>query len=167
MTNEFLEANTAISKFVTFILMLLLFIILFQLGSGLLQYMFGPNYNPYLIDGMVVSNIQTIISADPNLKLGSRPQVPIYRSIDAPQGIEYTWNVWFVINNVTGIENSLIFSKGRNSAPSSTDTQNGLVTTIENSGKYVGVSPGLFLEHDAAHNVNTLIECFAIIVVLC
>jgi hypothetical protein len=37
MTQEFLNSNTAISKFVGFFLCLLLFIILYQIGMGLIQ----------------------------------------------------------------------------------------------------------------------------------
>ena len=144
MTQDFLTANTAISKFVSFVLCLLLFIILFQIGAGFLQYFFGPQYNPYIINGMVPSNIQTVISANPNVK----EAVPIYRSVDAPQGIEYSWNVWFIVNDNKSQQNSstlnttiapggqLIFSKGTRP-----------LTNINNNIQqdYVGVSPGLFL----------------------
>jgi len=95
MTLEFLNANTAISKFVAFILYLLLFVILFQIGSGLLQRFLGPQYNPYIINGMVASDKTTIISTNPNVKNSK----PVYRSVDENQGLEFTWNVWFFINS--------------------------------------------------------------------
>jgi hypothetical protein len=95
MSIEFLNANTAISKFVSFILYLLIFVILFQIGAGLLQRFMGPKYNPYIINGMIASDKTTIISSNPNTK----KSVPIYRSLDENQGLEFTWNVWFFINS--------------------------------------------------------------------
>ena len=150
MTQDFLAANTAISKFVSFILMLLLFLILFQLGTGLLQYMFGVQYNPYILNGMVPSSILTVVSANPNMK----NSVPIYRSVDAPQGIEYTWNVWFIVQKKTIIgKNYLIFSKGKNSSNRSTATQNGLIASVDKD--YINVSPGLFLSETTNLNKTT------------
>ena len=150
MTQDFLAANTAISKFVSFILMLLLFLILFQLGTGLLQYMFGVQYNPYILNGMVPSSILTVVSANPNMK----NSVPIYRSVDAPQGIEYTWNVWFIVQKKTTIgKNYLIFSKGKNSSNRSTATQNGLIASVDKD--YINVSPGLFLSETTNLNKTT------------
>jgi len=127
MTQEFFSANTAISHFVNFMLCLLLFIIILQVGSQYIMYLFGPQHNPYIINGMVDSNIQTVITANPNL----RDSVPIYRSIDQPQGVEFSWNVWFFVNDSTVIkqENALIFSKGQNKLNQS----------------FLGVSPGLYL----------------------
>ena len=144
MSNDFLTANTAISKFVGFVLCLLLFIILFQIGAAALQYYFGVQYNPYIINGMVPSNIQTVVSANPNIK----ESVPIYRSVNAPQGIEYSWNVWFIVNDNTSQQTTsslnttiapggqLIFSKG-------TKPPTNINNNIQQD--YIGVSPGLFL----------------------
>lgn len=134
MTQEFFNSNSAISKFVGFFLCLLLFIILFQIGMGLLLKMFGPSYNPYVINGMVSANREMIVNTNPNIK----DSVPLYRSIDQPQGIEFTWNVWFVINNNTKMTDSdsyTIFSKGKapvnksySSANNSASRANSIVT---------------------------------------
>lgn len=105
MSLDFLNANTAISKFVSFILFLLLFVILFQIGAGLLERFMGPKYNPYIINGMTASDKTTVISSNPNIA----NSVPIYRSIDQNQGLEFTWNVWFFINSE--ITNNLILNK--------------------------------------------------------
>jgi hypothetical protein len=134
MTEEFLTANTAISKFVSFFLCLLLFIIIFQVGMGFLKNMFGASYNPYIINGMVASDVLTVVPSNPNV-VGS---VPIYRSVDANQGLEFSWNVWFMINQAgTGVSNNRIFSKGLVG-------QNNLsYTNAEN--EFLNVSPGLFV----------------------
>ena len=91
------------------------------------MYLFGPQYNPYIINGMVDSNILTTISANPNL----RDSVPVYRSMDQTQGVEFSWNVWFFVSDTGKMSsnNSLIFSKGKSNT----------------SDPFLGVSPGLYL----------------------
>jgi hypothetical protein len=74
------------------------------------------------------------VPSNPNV-VGS---VPIYRSVDANQGLEFSWNVWFMINQAgTGVSNNRIFSKGLVG-------QNNLsYTNAEN--EFLNVSPGLFV----------------------
>jgi hypothetical protein len=164
MSIEFLNANTAISKFVSFILFLLIFVILFQIGAGLLQRFLGPKYNPYIINGMVSSDKTTKISSNPNISAA----VPIYRSIDKTQGLEFTWNVWFFINSeitnnlfsgtvgpVNASHGYRIFSKG----PSG---DNGL-NTSDTDKDSLNICPGLYLKrvnNDIQLNIilNTFVE---------
>jgi hypothetical protein len=140
MTQDFFTANTAISHFVTFMLCLLLFIIILQVGSRYITYLFGPQYNPYIINGMVDSNIQTVIAANPNIH-GS---VPIYRSIDQNQGVEFSWNVWFFVKNSNELKtktNALVFSKGKSISPGQ---------------QFLGVSPGVYLNAPNLPTVNVM-----------
>jgi len=148
MTEEFLTANTAISKFVGFFLCLLLFVILWEIGMGFIQNIFGANYNPYIINGMVASDELTVISSNPNI-VGS---VPIYRSVDKNQGLEFSWNVWFLMNKAgtTGITNNRIFSKGL-------DSQNNLSYISPTSEpEYLNVSPGLFISTMDSNNNKSM-----------
>jgi hypothetical protein len=165
MSIEFLNANTAISKFVSFILFLLLFVILFQIGAGLLQRFLGPKYNPYIINGMIASDKTTIISTNPNIV----SSVPIYRSIDQNQGLEFTWNVWFFINSevtnnlfsgtvapVNSTYGYRIFSKGPTKDV-------GLNTpTIDTKNKdSLNICPGLYLKKvDNNIQLNILLNTF-------
>jgi hypothetical protein len=144
MTQEFLTANTAISNFVTFMLCILLFIIIIQVGAKYIMYLFGPQYNPYLINGMVSAQEQKIISANPNIS----ESIPIYRSVDQTQGLEFSWNVWFIIQDVLkeiSEPNNVgtIFTKGLQNA----------------NNPYLGVSPGLFLRRATVDNayINELV----------
>ena len=109
-TNEFAESNTAITKFVFIIIMLLLFVLFFQLGSWLIQYFLGASKTPILLNGMVSANKLKKISVNPN----DTDSIPIYRSINEDQGIEFTWNVWFFVDklNTNNPSYSRIFSKG-------------------------------------------------------
>jgi hypothetical protein len=75
-----------------------------------MQSFLGSSKQPTLLDGMVAANKITKISVNPNTK----NSVPIYRSINEDQGLEFTWNIWFFVDSVN--ENnpsySRIFSKG-------------------------------------------------------
>ena len=135
MTEEFLTANTAISKFVGFFLCLLLFIIIWQVGMGFIKNLFGASYNPYIINGMVASDVLTIVSANPNIE----NSVPIYRSVDENQGLEFSWNAWFMISSPLDIAaNNRIFSKGGLIDDSS-------LNYVGQNPEFVNVSPGLFI----------------------
>jgi hypothetical protein len=144
MTQEFLTANSAISKFVGFFLCLLLFIILFQIGMSFMQSLFGASYNPYIINGMVASDVLTVVSSNPNVS-GS---VPIYRSVDENQGLEFSWNVWFMVSDAkTGITNNRIFSKGL------INQDNLIYKPLEyDESEYLNVSPGLFISSSVDTN---------------
>ena len=137
-TDEFFNSNTAISKFVVFFLSLVLFVIIFQIGMSLIHRFISPNENPYLIQGMVKSDRQKMININPS----QQNSIPIYRSVDKGQGIEYSWNVWFAADNEVSIQtNSRIFSK----SPPTTDNYNNSYMTGGIAKKFVNSSPGLFL----------------------
>jgi len=140
-TNQFAESNTAITKFVFIVILLLLFVLFFQLGSWLIQYFMGANKNPILLNGLVSANKLRKIVVNPN----EPESVPIYRSINEDQGIEFTWNVWFFIDTLhpSNPTYSRIFSKGSENGNLSlsipTDCIDDSCRNIFNS------SPGLFI----------------------
>lgn len=136
---QFEQSNTAISKFVFIILMLVLFIFLFQVGVSLIEKYHGPNRTTILIDGMVSSDKTNTISSNPNVDESK----PIYRSINQAQGLEFTWNVWFYIDEINKLNTSKyqrIFSKG-----SGAEQQLSLNPNISSDSKILTSSPGLFV----------------------
>lgn len=140
-TNQFADSNTAITKFVFIVILLLLFVLFFQLGSWLIQYFMGANKNPILLNGLVSANKLRKIVVNPN----EPESVPIYRSINEDQGIEFTWNVWFFIDTLhpSNPTYSRIFSKGSENGNLSlsipTDCRDDSCRNIFNT------SPGLFI----------------------
>lgn len=140
-TGQFAESNTAITKFVFIIILLLLFVLFFQLGSWLIQYFMGASKNPILLNGLVSANKLKKISVNPN----ETESIPIYRSINEDQGIEFTWNVWFFIDslNPRSPAYSRIFSKGSENGSLTlsrpTDCMDDSCDNIFNN------SPGLFI----------------------
>lgn len=127
VVQEFMQANSAISKFVAVVLSILVFYILFNIGVHLMSKIFMPANDAKVVDGLIPSNTQIIVSANPNITAS----VPILRSVNQNQGLEFTWNFWYFIKDVTTLTgNGLIFSKGK---PQTSQTQ------------FLGVCPGAYI----------------------
>ncbi len=137
-TREFLESNSLVAKIAFLLLVVFFFVILLRIGISIMAYFFKPNETPRLIDGMVDAKQTLIFPQDPN----SIDAVTIYRSVNATDGIEFTWSVWIYINDLNDNAHTYkhIFSKGN-----STLEETGLVHP--NNG------PGLYI----APNTNTLV----------
>jgi hypothetical protein len=137
-TKEFLESNSLVAKFAFLLLVLFAFIVLLRLGITVLSYMFKPNMSPHLIDGMVDATQMIIFPQDPS----SNGAVTIYRSVDATDGLEFTWSTWIFINGLqtnAGIFKH-VFSKGNSDL-----TENGMIQPNN--------APGLYI----APNTNSLV----------
>lgn len=137
-SKSFLESNTLIAKFTFLILVLFLFVILLRFGISLLSYIYRPKTSPHLIDGMVDAKQMIVFQQDPS----NNGAVPIYRSVNADEGIEFSWSVWIYINSLqtnSGIYKH-IFSKGNSSIQ-----QNGMIQPNN--------APGLYI----TPNVNSLV----------
>ena len=96
-TQEFFNSNSLISQLAFFLLVLIVFMILLRLGISLLGYFMGPDGTPKLIDGMVDAKQLIVIPQDPETE-GS---ITISRSVNANEGIEFTWSVWIYIDDLT------------------------------------------------------------------
>jgi hypothetical protein len=139
--HSFFQVNTTISKFVFILLILIVFVVLFHLGLYALQYIYGSTRSPYLVNGMVESNQEMIISSNPNIS----NSVPIMRSVNELTGIEYTWSLWFYIEDPflnSGNPYKRLFSKGTYSLYDSLEHYN--VTFLNNS-------PGLYYDEENNH----------------
>ncbi len=130
-SNEFLQTNTLIAKFVFMVLVLIVFLILMNLGIYLLGYFFQPSKSPYLIKGIKSGSEQKRIPQDPK----SADSIPIFRSNNQASGMEYTWSVWLKVDDITENDPKHVFSKGV--APPA----NGYATTGNNA-------PGVYLIQD-------------------
>jgi len=110
VVQEFMQANSAISKFVAVVLSILVFYILFNIGVYFMSQIFMPTKNAKVVDGLIPSNTRMIVSSNPNITAS----VPILRSVNENQGLEFTWNLWYFIKDVSSLSgDGLIFSKGK------------------------------------------------------
>lgn len=129
-TREFLESNSLVAKFAFLILVIFAFVILLRMGISSLSYFLKPNTSPHLIDGMVDATQMIVYPQDPS----NNGAVTIYRSVNATDGVEFTWSTWIFINNLetnAGIYKH-VFSKGNNNL-----NQNGLIQPNNAPGLYI------------------------------
>ena len=135
----FLESNSLVSKFAFILLVIFAFIILLRVGISVVSYFFEPNQSPHLIDGMVDATNLIVYKQDPS---GNSSASTIYRSVNATDGIEFTWSVWINITNLQYLEGQYkhIFFKGN--------------SNLETNGlNFPNNCPGLYI----APNTNALV----------
>jgi hypothetical protein len=129
-TREFLESNSLVAKFAFLILVIFAFIILLRAGISLISYLLKPSTSPHLFTGMIDATQMIVYPQDPS----SNGAVTIYRSVNATDGIEFTWSTWIFINNLqtnAGIFKH-IFSKGNSNVQ-----QDGLIQPNNAPGLYI------------------------------
>ena len=120
-SSDFLQSNSLVAKVAFLLLVLFVFVVLLRVGIAILGYFYGPSSSPKLIDGMVDASQLMIIQQDPSI-VGSKT---IPRSVNATDGIEFTWSCWIFINNLT--ENAgkyrCVFYKGNDFATGKDDPE--------------------------------------------
>lgn len=136
---HFLESNSLIAKFAFIILVFFVYILILRFGI----YILGSFYNyssgtPKLIDGMVDAKHLLVFPQDPSVDNAKT----ITRSINAVDGIEFTWSVWIYIDDLTynATKYKCIFYKGNDGLQ-----QSGL--------NFPNNAPGLYI----APNTNDLV----------
>jgi hypothetical protein len=93
---EFVDSNSLVAKIAFLLLVLFGFVIALRLGISILAYFLSPSGSPHLIDGMVDGKQMIIYPQDPNTS-GAKT---ITRSVNANDGIEFTWSTWVFIDNL-------------------------------------------------------------------
>lgn len=142
-TQDFLNSNSAIAQVAFLLLVLFIFVILLRLGISLLGYVFSPTGTPKLINGMVDAKQLIVIPQDPS----SQGSVTISRSVNANDGIEFTWSVWVYIDDLTYNTGQYrcVFYKGNDYAKNPNSESHGL--------NFPNNAPGLYI----APNTNNLV----------
>ena len=131
---RFLESNSLVGKFAFLLVVIFGFIVLLKFGISIVSYLMSSNHSPHLIDGMVDAKNALIFPQDPS---GNNGVITIYRSVNAKDGIEFTWSVWIYINSLQYLQGQYkhIFYKGNSN----------LATTGLN---FPNNAPGLYLAPD-------------------
>jgi len=136
---HFLESNSLIARFAFIILVFFVYILILRVGI----YILGSFYNsssgsPKLIDGMVDAKQLLVFPQDPSINNAKT----ITRSVNAVDGIEFTWSVWIYIDDLTynATKYKCIFYKGNDGLQ-----QSGL--------NFPNNAPGLYI----APNTNDLV----------
>jgi hypothetical protein len=93
---DFVDSNSLVAKIAFLLLVLFGFVIALRLGISILAYFLSPTGSPHLIDGMIDGKQMIIFPQDPNTS-GAKT---ITRSVNARDGIEFTWSTWVFIDNL-------------------------------------------------------------------
>ena len=100
-TSEFLTSNTIIAKFAFILLILVVFLILFNLGIAIIGYFTEPAQNPFLVNGLIEGTFSKVIPQDPK----QTNSIQIFRSNDQSKGMEFTWSTWLYLSDFGREEN--------------------------------------------------------------
>jgi hypothetical protein len=97
-TKDFLKSNSLISKVAFILLVVFVFVIILRLAISLMSsiYTRGSRVTKFF-DGMVDGKQLLVYPQDPNTE-GSKT---INRSVNATDGIEFSWSVWLMIDTLT------------------------------------------------------------------
>jgi hypothetical protein len=142
-TKEFFESNSLVAKIAFLLLVLFVFSILLRLGIGILGYFLGTEDSPKIINGMVDAKTQLVIPQNPQ----DSTAVTISRSVNATEGIEFTWSCWIYINDLVYQSGKYrcVFYKGNDFYKNPDGTSQGL--------NFPNNAPGLYI----APNTNDLV----------
>ena len=95
-TKEFLNSNSIVAKIAFLVLVLLGFVVLLRLGTSLISWYYMPKNNPYLIKHMKDARSMEVIRQNPKEK----HSIPVIRSRNKSHGLEFTYSVWILIDNI-------------------------------------------------------------------
>ena len=141
-SKDFLESNTLIAKTAFLLLVIILFFVLLRICISLLSWLLAPSQNMTLVSGIADATQSMIITQDPS----SQASMPIIRSVNESEGMEFTWSIWIFLKPVTASSASNvqhIFSKGVFGSGS---------ITSGNCSPFSNNAPGLYLS-----GANTLL----------
>jgi|TARA_B110000093_G_scaffold45283_1_gene48434 hypothetical protein len=129
---DFMNSNSIIARVSFILLIVFIFIILSQIITNIISWYYQTGSSPHLLDGMINATHSMVISQDPN----NANAIPITKSNNQQDGLEFTWSTWLFVNDVA--PNSTyrhVFHKGNY-------TMNASGLNAPNNG------PGLYLTPD-------------------
>jgi|TARA_B110000858_G_scaffold57183_1_gene66654 hypothetical protein len=109
-TKNFLESNNLIAKISFLILVIILFIGFFNLGIKIIRKLLTPSETPYIFYGMKSAKSLQIVPQ----RLDDKNSVPIFRSKNQHEGIEFTYSNWMYIQHLDDSSKQFyhVFNKG-------------------------------------------------------
>ena len=143
-SNDFLQSNSIVAKFVFLILVLVVFMIVMNLGIYIMSYFLVPNRNPYVVKGVIDGHKKIVVTQNPKRSNSAT----IYRSQNEDKGAEFTWTCWLKIDELpTSGTTQHIFNKGGT----------GVFTDVANSTTN-GNAPGMYLTNGVSGTGTIIIK---------
>ena len=117
VTADFLESNSAIAKIAFLLMILILFTFVLRLGTTLLQRIYSPSPDPFLIKGMKRGNQPSIILQNTEFD----ESITLMRSKNEDGGVEFTWNTWLFLETVDDKYQNIFHKGDKNATPDNID----------------------------------------------
>ena len=98
-SSEFLNSNSLVAKVAFLLLVIIIFVFALNLGSNFLAWILQPSPSPVLLRGMHDGRKKKVISVNPK----ERDSIPILRSKDEEDGVEFTYSTWLFFDDIKKI----------------------------------------------------------------
>jgi len=136
--NDFMNSNSLVAKISFLLLAIFVFLIVLQFSITFLVWLGTPGGDVKLFNGMVDAKQRIDIPQDPNIE-GSKT---VMRSVNTPEGIEFTWSVWIFIDdlNYKSGQYRHIFHKGNEEYNNDSSSQQ-LGLSMPNNAPGLYISP--------------------------
>ena len=130
--SSYLSSNSVVGKLVFVILVVIVFVLLFQVGLYLIVWYNSPPKDPFIFKGMLDGSHKMTVKQDPS----NADSVQILRSNNDGAGAAFTWSCWLYIQDfdINAGDFYHVFSKGDEN-----------FTTGEKGQAAVNNAPGLYL----------------------
>ncbi len=137
---KFINSGSLLAQLAFLVLVVIVFMIALRVGAQTIAYLLSPGGSPYLLKGSSSGKSMLRIPQKP----GTPGAVTLLRSRNQSDGIEFTWSVWVMIDDLvyrSGMYRH-IFNKGSGNPSADSDGVN-----------YPNNAPGLYI----APNTNALV----------
>lgn len=115
-TRRFFQSQNFFSQIGFLCLVMVVFVILLKVITKIMVKVFTPSKSPYLLKNLKPADIPTTISQNPAVA----NSVPIIRSTNQKDGIEFTYNIWMFVNGIPELTEKKfhqVFFKGNTNTP--------------------------------------------------
>ncbi len=94
--NDFFSSNTLIAKATFLMFVILIFSLLYYIGSRIIFNILSPSETPYIIYGMKDATETEIV----NQNIANKKSIPLFRSKNQYEGIEFTYSFWIYVKDI-------------------------------------------------------------------
>lgn len=93
-SKDFLMSNTIVAKLAFLLLVIIGFVLCLRLSTQIILWLHKPDPNPYVVTCRRDGQLTKVIPGDPKIK----NSIPILRSKNEREGVEFTWSLWIYID---------------------------------------------------------------------
>ena len=147
-SKEFLMSNTLVAKISFLLLVLICFFIILRLFVLFLTWFLSPDPNPYIVSCRRDGTMPKSISTDPR----KDKSIPILRSRNEREGLEFTWSVWLFLKGPQDIPTT---ECAVTSSVGGDDTVSVTTPVARESFYHIFSKGSLNLENSILHKSNT------------